>query len=60
MQCAPISTNVFALRQAFAPFASGKTLRSLSKIASAIPRTRWRATSAASAANRSRVQLRLL
>src|SRR3954466_11984187 len=60
MQCAPIAATVFALRQAFAEFASGKILGSLSKIASAIPKTRWRPTSVASAANRSHVQLRLL
>src|SRR3954453_661088 len=60
MQCAPIAATVFALRQAFAVFASGKILGSLSKIASAIPKTRWRPKSAASAANRSHVQLRLL
>src|SRR6478609_4158966 len=60
MQCAPIAASVFVLRQAFAEFASGKILRNFSKAASAIRKTRWRATSAASTANRSHVQLRLL
>jgi len=39
MQCAPIAATVFVLQQAFAVFASGKILRSLSKIASAIRKT---------------------
>src|SRR4051812_17094075 len=60
MQCAPIAATVFVLQQAFAVFASGKILRSLSKIASAIRKTRWCATSAASSANRSHVQFRVL
>src|SRR3954465_7559632 len=60
MQGAPAAGTVLALRQSFAEFASGKILGSFSKTASAIRKTRWCATSAASSANRSHVQFRVL
>src|SRR6186713_2107395 len=59
MQCALIQARVFALRQAFAGFASGKILKRFAEAAIG-RRTRRGAAAVASTATRSHVQLRLV